>query len=168
MAGSDRPGRPCSACTPTLGPLSGELMAGWHDAMAMGRAQLERGARNAALFHFQRALAQAESLFGRWHNHDDAIAALVVSHHGVADVLSLAGQLDDAARRLCHIHLLLQQVAGDAGLQPGLCAAAARHSRQTWTELVHFDRQHPGDVRVRACLAAKPVEPSARSTTTLH
>lgn len=155
-------------CVPAIGPLSAELMAGWREAMAMGRAQLERGARNAALFHFQRALAQAESLFGRWHNHDDATAALVVSHHGVADVLSRAGQLDDAARRLCHIHLLLQQVAGDGGLQPGLCAAAARHSRQTWAELAHFDSQHPGDARIRACLAAKPVESPTRSTTTLH
>lgn len=164
MAGSEQR---CN-CVPALGPLSAELMADWRAAMELGRAQLERGARHAALFHFQRALAQAESLFGRWHSHDDAIAALVVSHHGVADVLALAGRLDDAAHRLCHIHLLLQQVAGDAGLQPGLSAAAARHGRQTWAELARFDSQHPGDARVSACLAAKPVEPLTRSTTTLH
>lgn len=62
-----------------------------------------RGARQA-LDHYQQALWLARQQFACWPDADEAVAALVVAHHNLADLLVAMTLPDRAAYMLCHVH----------------------------------------------------------------
>lgn len=91
---------------------------------------------------YLQALAEAQVLFGRWADHDMAVAAFVISHHNLADLHLMLGQPEEAAENLCASHERLLQALADASLAEELRTAAMHHSRRTYLELLQFIAEH--------------------------
>lgn len=87
---------------------------------------------------YLQALALAQVLFERWHDVDEAVAALVIAHHNLADLHLRLNQPHESADYLCAIHQRLLQASQEARLPQALRDAALRHSGRTYTQLLSF------------------------------
>lgn len=104
---------------------------------------------------------------------DDCVAALVVSHHNLADLQLQAGGPDLAAEQLCRAHeALMALLLGSPEREPDreLQQAAWRHSRETHAALLAYLTEHgPHPAIARAlragCLSLTTGAPAAN---TLH
>ncbi|WP_225580715.1 hypothetical protein [Pseudomonas sp. PDM16] len=103
---------------------------------------------------YLQALAEAQVLFGRWADHDMAVAAFVISHHNLADLHLMLGQPEEAAENLCASHERLLQALADASLVEELRTAAMHHSRRTYLELLQFIAEHGAFPRTDRLLGA--------------
>lgn len=126
----------------------------WKLAVRRGMAAARQGQVLLALVSFQQSLGIArELLAGRVADHHDAadehVAALVVSHHNIADLQSESGLHDLAAAHLAEAHEALMRLLCIPGLDPLLRQAALRHSRETHAGLLRHIGEH-GD---HPCLA---------------
>ncbi|HAB03900.1 MAG TPA: hypothetical protein DCE25_13675 [Pseudomonas sp.] len=88
--------------------------------------------------HYLQALALAQVLFERWHDVDEAVAALVIAHHNLADLHLRLNQPHESADYLCAAHSHLLHASQDTRLAQALRDAALRHSSRTYTELLNF------------------------------
>lgn len=73
---------------------------------------------------------------------DDCVAALVVSHHNLADLHLQEGALDAAAGQLCRAHEALMALLQDSDRPTAIQQAAWRHSRETHAGLLGFLTEH--------------------------
>ncbi|HYG43795.1 MAG TPA: hypothetical protein VEA17_12815 [Bordetella sp.] len=121
----------------------------WQRVTVRGNRALERGDAAAALTQYRAALSLADALPGRAADADTAVAALVVSHHNLAELHQRAGRADLAGAHVCRAHELLHEMATDATLEPDWRSAAWRHGRVTYIELMQFLRRYPGHPRAR-------------------
>lgn len=87
---------------------------------------------------------------------DEVLAAWVVSHHNVADLLALRGGHDEAIDKLCAAHAGLLQVWRDEVLSPEWRNAALRHMRETRAELLLWQAKFQTDERITAALCEPP------------
>ncbi|MCY1273026.1 hypothetical protein D3C84_343750 [compost metagenome] len=87
---------------------------------------------------YLQAIAQAQILFERWPRTEEAVSALVISHHNLADLHLMLGQPEETAEHLCASHERLLQAMADTHLPGALREAALRHSRTTYTSLLQF------------------------------
>jgi hypothetical protein len=138
-----------SSADPTL-PL-------WESLMRQAVADERAGQPSLARAGYERALAIAHRLLdapppGRT---DDCLAALVVSHHNLADLLIDSNDRDAAARHLCHAHDTLIALHTSIARPVSLRQAALRHSRETHMALVrHVARHGPHPLIARTLDAA--------------
>ena len=106
---------------------------------------------------------------------DDCVAALVVSHHNLADLQIEAGSPDLAAIQLCLAHealmsmLQLQSQHGSTAAHVELQHAAFRHSRETHAALLRFLSEHGAHPAIyqalhAGCLALFAGDAAARPT----
>jgi hypothetical protein len=72
----------------------------------------------------------------------DCVAALVVSHHNLADLELERGHIDHAVAHLCAAHETLLQLFVDTTRNPALQQAALRHSRETHVALLSHIATH--------------------------
>jgi tetratricopeptide (TPR) repeat protein len=79
-------------------------MAHWKAQTLSGNRHFDAGEYARALDCYQQALWLARQQFADWHDADEAVAALVVAHHNLADLLVAMTLPDRAADLLCHIH----------------------------------------------------------------
>jgi len=133
-------------------PAVEPCLGAWQRATLRGNRALERGDVVAAQAQYRAALSLADALPGRAADADTAVAALVVSHHNLAELHRRAGRADLAGAHVCRAHELLHEMAVDASLDACWREAAWRHGRVTYAELLQFLRRHPG--HDRACRAA--------------
>lgn len=113
-------------------------MQHWKRTMELANRLFERGELVDAREHYLQALALAQVLFERWHDVDEAVAALVVAHHNLADLHLRLNQPHESADYLCAAHQWLLQASQQARLPQALRDAALRHSGRTYTELLGF------------------------------
>lgn len=127
----------------------------WEREMRRGQGAAVRGHVVLALASYQQAAAMARSLVadppaGRA---DDCVAALVVAHLNLADVLAEAGGVEMAAVQRCCVHEALMAL-----LQSGVVAneelqrAALRHSRETHASLMLHLAEHGSDPAILRAL----------------
>ena len=102
--------------------------------------------------HYLQALALAQVLFERWSDADEAVAACVISHHNLADLLVAMTLPDRAADLLCHIHDCLLATSQSPTSSAALREAAVRHARSTRTELLAFLGKHGHHDGILRCL----------------
>ncbi|MBV7483577.1 hypothetical protein [Bordetella sp. BOR01] len=121
----------------------------WQRVTLRGNRALARGDAAAALTQYRAALSLADALPGRAADADTAVAALVVSHHNLAELHQRAERADVAGAHVCRAHELLHEMAADTTLDPSWRAAAWRHGRMTYVELMQFLRRYPGHDRAR-------------------
>ncbi|OZI72526.1 hypothetical protein [Bordetella genomosp. 2] len=125
----------------------------WQRATLRGNRALARGDAAAALLQYRAALSLADTLPGRALDADAAVAALVVSHHNLAELHERAGRFDQAAAHFGQAHELLHEMGLDVALEPRWREAAWRHGRVTYAELLQFLRRHPGHPRAARAAA---------------
>ncbi|GAB1576024.1 hypothetical protein BPNSA17_08570 [Bordetella petrii] len=130
-------------------PATEPCLGAWQRATLRGNRALDRADMATALMQYRAALSLADILPGRASDADTAIAALLVSHHNRAELHQRAGL---AGAHVCRAHGLLHEMAVDTALDACWRAAAWRHGRVTYAELLQFLRRHPG--HDRACRAA--------------
>lgn len=122
------------------------------DAHRLGRLELALAAHVQALWTVE-ALLDGPVLALR---PDDCLAALVVSHHNLADLYRCRGQSPQAVDHLCLPHGLLLRLAGDAQVPPDVGQAAWRHLRETRAQLLAWQRAHGPLPAIDAALEAAP------------
>lgn len=131
-------------------------MEHWKQTIEAGNARYHAGDLIEAREHYLRALAQAQLLFTLWPDADEAVAAVVVSSHNLADLHVRLDQAAISAGYLCAVHERLLRTQADPQLPPALRAAALRHSNRTYAELLAFARRHGDPPRVRGLLDRAP------------
>lgn len=85
---------------------------------------------------------------------DDCLAAWVVSHHNLAELLALRHQPALAIEYLCEAHQGLLDLAGAQGGTPGIRHAAWRHLRETHAALLRWQHAQGPQPQVEAALQA--------------
>lgn len=88
--------------------------------------------------HYLQALALAQVLLERWHDVDEAVAALVIAHHNLADLHLRLNQPHESADYLCAAHQRLLQASHEPRLPQPLREAALRHSARTLHRAAQF------------------------------
>lgn len=97
---------------------------------------------------------------------DGCMAAWVVSHHQIADLLARRDQLPLAIDYLCDAHAGLLDLLEAQQHAEAVQSAIWRHLRQTHITLLHWQRQHGPWSQIEAALqssAALGVNPAAPS-----
>ena len=131
---------------------SDSSMVHWKQQTLSGNRYFDAGEFAKALSSDQQALWLARQQFSFWHDADEAVAALVVAHHNLADLLIAMTLPDRAADLLCHIHDCLLATSQSPACPSPLRAAALRHTRSTHTELIAFVRKHGTQDAIQRCL----------------
>lgn len=127
-------------------------MAYWKQQTLCGNRHFDAGEYARALDCYQQALWLARQQFACWPDADEAVAALVVAHHNLADLLIAMTLPDRAADMLCHIHDCLIATSQSPACSDPLRASALRHSHNTRTELLTFVRKHGTHDGIQRCL----------------
>ena len=127
----------------------------WQREMRRGQGAALQGQLLLALASYQQAVALARSLVADPPDGqaDDCVAALVVAHLNLADVLADAGSIELAAVQRCHVHEALMQLlqSGDS-THDELQRAALRHSRETHACLMLHLSEHGSDPAILRAL----------------
>ncbi|WP_110993440.1 MULTISPECIES: hypothetical protein [Pseudomonas] len=113
-------------------------MQHWRRTTQNANRLFDQGELVDAREHYLQALALAQVLFERWHDVDEAVAALVIAHHNLADLHLRLNQPHESADYLCAAHQALLQASQEQRLPQALRDAALRHSARTYTELLSF------------------------------
>lgn len=119
-----------------------------HEAQARHRLELALAAQVQALW-LAEELLDGPLLVQR---PDDCLAALVVSHHNLADLYCHRGQAAQAIDHLCQAHALLLRLGGDAHVPPDVRQAAWRHLREARAELLAWQRERGPEPAIEAAL----------------
>ncbi|TBU98174.1 hypothetical protein [Stutzerimonas kirkiae] len=114
----------------------------WKKTIESANRCFEAGRMIEAREGYLQALAMAQMLFDRWHDADQAAAALVVSLHNLADLHLRLGQVQEAGRCLRNAHERLLDAAQSGRSSVALREAALRHSNHTYLALMQFMAQH--------------------------
>ena len=129
-------------------------MEHWKTIIEAGNRCFVEGDWVQARERYLQALAEAQLLLGRWGDHEQAVAAFVVSHHNLADLHLTLNQPESAAENLCACHERLLSILGSDVQPEALRQAALRHSQRTYLELLHFIAEHGAFPRTDRLLGA--------------
>jgi hypothetical protein len=148
---------PSFALAPPLRAQRPPNLAQWERLAQRGSHAIQAGQAELALFSFHQALAIAQDLLVDAHpstteHTHGCLAALVVSHHHLADLYQHVGLPAQAVLHLCQAHRsVLDSPAHNAW----------RHSRETHAALLLYQRSHGPHPAITALLAAcvQPIGP---------
>ncbi|AQZ34939.1 tetratricopeptide repeat protein [Ectopseudomonas toyotomiensis] len=129
-------------------------MEHWKTTIEAGNRCFSEGDWVRARELYLQALAEAQVMFGRWPDHNMAVAAFVISHHNLADLHLALGQPEEAAENLCASHERLLQTLADSQRPQALREIALHHSRRTYVELLQFISEHGAFPRTDRLLGA--------------
>ena len=143
---------------------SDSSMVHWKVQTMSGNRHFDAGEHGKALSCYQQALWLARQQFAGWPDVDEAVAALVVAHHNLADLLVAMTLPDRAADLLCYVHDCLLATCYSPACTSRLREAALRHTRTTRAELLTFVQRHGSHAAIMRslghCLCQS--EPSSR------
>lgn len=140
------------------GALMARAIERWQRVTLRGNRAYERRDRAGALSHYRAALSLADGLYGLGSaNPDQALAALVISHHNLADLFEADGTPDSAAAHLCLAYEALIHAIEDEALSQAWRDAAWRHARIALEQLQRFLQRHPGHPRATRSVAWSPL-----------
>lgn len=143
-------------CVPSPDAATPQSLQAWQGLTRAALAAQAECRSSDALLGFHRALRMAEALFHGplWPDAaDDVLAAYVVSHHNLSDLLDALGRTAEAIThvRTPHLHLLsLDRPAQD----PEIRRALWRHLGETRRQLILWRVQHAGHPDLAATLDA--------------
>jgi len=120
----------------------GSSMSHWKQQTREGNRLFDCGEYHQALACYQQALWLANQQLALWHDADEAVAALVVSHHNQADLLVAMARPERAAELLCYVHDCLLATCHFPSCPSRLREAALRHIHTTRAELLTFVQRH--------------------------
>ncbi|MEG2049038.1 MAG: hypothetical protein RR855_14405 [Comamonas sp.] len=135
----------------------------WEQRMQRAQALWHHGEQEFALAQLVQAIPLAHQLLRSPYlsvQPDDYLAAWVVTHLWIAELLAERQQLPAALDYLCDAHTALLGL-GHSTESPPLQQAAWRHQRETLQALLQWQRQHGPSSRVSALLDATRCAPPA-------
>jgi len=142
--------------TPQATPSAPTLRA-WEQLAQRARHCMQTGQLECTLAIQVKALQMARRLLASplLHTHTEhCLAAWVVSHHNIADLLAQRQQLPLAVDFLCDAHRGLVQFAHADDSTSALQQAAWRHLRETHGALLQWQRRHGSTPAMETALRA--------------
>lgn len=149
------PDPPAVSPDPQAPSEAGERLARWEQLTSQAREAHGRSRLELALAAQVQALWLAEELLDSpllARRPDDCLAALVVSHHNLADLYCHRGQAAQAIDHLCQVHGLLLRLGGDLHVPADVRQAAWRHLRETRAGLLAWQRERGPEPAIEAAL----------------
>ncbi|MCV6590180.1 MAG: hypothetical protein OIF57_14325 [Marinobacterium sp.] len=111
-------------------------MEQWKAHMRAGNVQFEAGQSAQALVHYRQGLERARQLFPVWFDRQQAVAALVVSHHNLADAHLSRQQIVAAEQQLRDCYDFLFNTAATAHQPDELDDALLQGLRRSYSQLM--------------------------------
>lgn len=147
---------------PTFMP---SLFQSWEQRMLRAQALWNHQEQEFALAQLVQAVPLAQQLLRSPYllvQADDYLAAWVVTHLWIAELLAERQQLPAALDYLCDAHAELQRIGSGKQAPTLLQQAAWRHQRETLQALQQWQRQHGACARTNTLLqATRDAFPSA-------
>ncbi|QFI54534.1 DUF2753 family protein [Aeromonas simiae] len=132
----------------------------WKHQTRLGNRRFALGNHAGALACYQQALWSARQHLPLWREPEEAVAALVVSYHNLADLLLAMALPERAAHYLCEAQQSLLNLLQDGAQPCRLREAAHTHLSCCRVELLRFLRRsgpHPEvEQALRRCGCAHP------------
>jgi hypothetical protein len=132
----------------------------WKIEISTANNAFIHGQHLQAFHHYEMALQLAKTGVKNLLTADDAtnlldeaerqIAALVVTHHNLADLFQQSGELINTIAHLCDAHETLFQLSHH--IHTDIRALAVRHLKVTYQELLKFTQRHGQYLRVQQTL----------------
>lgn len=138
-------------------------MERWKSYTQAGNAAFEAGELEAAEGHYQQARERAEKLLDLWLVPAEAVAALVVSYHNLADLYFRQGRDQAAVSSLQTVHQMLMRRLRSTDTDPARREALMQGVNRTYPELLQAQRRLGLPRRPdRQALNAGPDQPTPR------
>lgn len=133
----------------------------WKRQTRLGNRRFALGDHAGALSCYQQALWSAEQQVMIWPEPDEAVAALVVTYHNLADLLLCLSLPERAAEHLCSAQQRLLTLLGDPQQPSRLKEAALSHLSCCRVELLRFlKEQGPNPAVEQALCQGCPFHPT--------
>ncbi len=116
-------------------------MERWKSHTQAGNAAFERGDLETAERYYQQACERAEKLLDHWLEPGDAVAALVVSYHNLADLYFRQGHDQAALSSLQTVHQMLMRRLRRENVEPARRNALMQGISRTYPELLRGRRR---------------------------
>ncbi len=127
----------------------------WKAAIELGNECFEARRYDDAIRHYQSAKQRVVKLFPQWFQRDDVVAAWVVSHQNIADVLVAQEHTGQAESELrCGYEFLAQQVVDRP--DPDSFMALQRGIRQLHVSLTAHYQEHGARLSKPVCPCQRP------------
>ncbi len=114
----------------------------WKKHITIGNSYFRNQRFDEAEIHYLKARQHAESLFASWLDPQEAVAALVVSYHNLADLYQAENQPSLAFDMLSKVHSLLLKAADFSAENTERQAAVRSGVRQTYAALLNHMKTH--------------------------
>lgn len=144
---------------PSLEPAASadtpDALARWRELTRQANAAFDRRQFAHAQRLYRQALHAAEPMAGAAAlaaAPDDALAALVVAHHNLAEAYRRQRDDERAREHLCLVHLHLTRLACDRALTQAARASALRHLGRTRLALLDWQAVHGVCARTHGAL----------------
>jgi hypothetical protein len=147
---------PLFSTSPVVAEASAGGLPAWERLMRRGVDASRRGHLVLAEGLYLQALGIAQPLLEAHggESADNRVAAFVVTHLNLADLLRDAERTEEAVDHLCTAHRTLMALLRDGQTEPALQQAACRHSRETHAALVAHLSEHGAHPAILAALRA--------------
>jgi len=114
----------------------------WKNYITAGNEHFAQSNFESARALYEAASQEAEVLFTSWREPDEAVSALIVSYHNMADLYQSQGDSDMARSILEKIHKFLLRSVASTPVEDRRHSALYRGSIETYSALLVHKRCH--------------------------
>ena len=117
-------------------------MEKWKQHVLAGNAFFDAQQNQQATAEYQAAKERAEKLLAVWLDEHEAVAAVVISYHNLANLYVRQGETAKAEAELRHVLRLIQHTLSDPRCSPARREALMSGERRAHVELLNHIRTH--------------------------
>jgi hypothetical protein len=126
--------------------LQTDEMTIWKAQICAGNDCFDKCQTLSALAHYHKAIEQAQALIDHWDEPKAAVAALVVSHHNLADLYLREDKALLAEYELHKVHKNISRCLSEVEPNSLRASAFIWGAGQTYVALVNHQKNHPNQV----------------------
>ena len=115
-------------------------MEEWKKCIAIGNRRFNSDYFNAAKLSYETAKKHAQALFPYWSDPEEAISALIISYHNLADLHQTQGHLSAAREELECVHNIVLRALFVTPIASARHHALSRASQITYSALIEHKR----------------------------
>ena len=140
--------------------LQTDEMTVWKAQICAGNDCFDKRQILSALAHYHKAIDQAQALLEQWDDPKAAVAALLVSHHNLADLYLTEDKAMLAEYELQKVHQKIGDCLSKAQPNSFRASALIWGVSQSYIALVNYQKNHPSQV-----MESPPTKPNLFGTT---
>lgn len=114
----------------------------WKNYITAGNEKFAASDFDSAKAFYEAARTEAENLFSKWKEPDEAVSALIVSYHNMADLYQKQGHTDAARSILERVHQFILRAVTSTPINNRRHSALYRGSIETYSALLVHKRCH--------------------------